>query len=194
MAELELRISDLDRDRAAAVLHKAVADGRLDWTEHGERLAAVYAARTEAELAPMLRDLQPVPLQYTRVSPNIADPTRPLQPAADGLLQVTLSKVRRTVQPNTSQHVQATLGAAVLDLRGLPQGCTVEVLADSLLGKIEVYVSPGTQLIDSGTAWLGKRSTIERGRGGRRAPVRPGAPVVLLGGHSVLGHVRVTIG
>ena len=82
----------------------------------------------------------------------------------------------------------------MIDLRGLPQGCTVEVMADSLLGKIEVYVSPGTRLIDTGTALLGKRSTIERGRGGRRAPVRPGAPVVRLGGHSVLGHVRVTIG
>ena len=194
MAELELRISDLDRDRAAAVLHKAVADGRLDWTEHSERLAAVYAARTEAELAPMLRDLQPGPRQVTAFAQNTAVQAPMLQPAPDGLLQVTFSKVRRTVQPNTSQHVQATLGAAVLDLRGLPQGCTVEVLADSLLGKIEVYVSPGTQLIDSGTAWLGKRSTVERGRGGRRAPVRPGAPVVRLGGHSVLGHVRVTIG
>jgi hypothetical protein len=107
---------------------------------------------------------------------------------------VTLGKVRRSAEPNTSQQVQVTLGAAVIDLRGLPPGCTVEVTADSLLGKVEVYVSPGTRLIDTGTALLGKRSTIERGRGDRRTPVRPGAPVVRLGGHSVLGHVRVTIG
>jgi len=188
MAELELRISDADRDRAAAVLHKAVADGRLDWSEHSERLAAVYAAKTERQLTPLLRDLQPM----DRARPFIAQ--TPPSPMSTAPLQVTLSKVRRTPEPNTVQHVQVTLGAAIIDLRGLPQGCTVDVLADSLLGKVEVYVSPGTQLIDSGTAWLGKRSTIEPGRGDRRAPIRPGAPVVRLSGHSVLGHVRVTIG
>jgi hypothetical protein len=190
MGEFELRVSDLDRDRAAAVLHNAIADGRLDWTEHSERLAAVYAARTEAELAPMLRDLPPV--ERPMVSSGTAFPAFPASSA--GPLRVTLGKVRRSAEPNTSQQVQVTLGAAVIDLRGLPPGCTVEVTADSLLGKVEVYVSPGTRLIDTGTALLGKRSTIERGRGDRRTPVRPGAPVVRLGGHSVLGHVRVTIG
>ncbi len=190
MGELGLRISDLDRERAAAVLHQAVADGRLDWAEHSERLTAAYAAKTDAELVPLLRDLQ------AAERPILPSPTGfpALPPSMAGPLRVMLGTVRRSVEPNTSQRVTATLGAAVVDLRGLPQGCAVEVLADSLLGKVEVYVSPGTRLIDAGTAWLGKRSTVEPGRGERRAPVPPGAPIVRVGGHSVLGHVRVTIG
>ena len=71
------------------------------------------------------------------------------------------------------------------------RGSVIDVIANSTLGKVEVFVSPGTNLIDTGTAWLGKRSTVERRSGN---PVRPGAAVVRLGGHSVLGHVRVTIG
>jgi len=31
MHELELRISDVDRDRAAAALNTAVSEGRLTW-------------------------------------------------------------------------------------------------------------------------------------------------------------------
>jgi len=49
MHELELRISDVDRDRAAAALNTAVSEGRLTWPEHEERLARVYTARTGAD-------------------------------------------------------------------------------------------------------------------------------------------------
>ncbi len=188
MAELELRASDLDRERAAAVLNRAVADGRLDWAEHGERLAGVYAAKTVAQLDPLLADL-PADPQRGPSRPAFA----PLRPSPAGPLQVTLSKVRRTAEPDTSQQVRATLGAAVIDLRGLPANCTVQLRADSLLGKVEVFVPPGTRLIDTGTAWLGKRSTVDRRRGDRPETLRPDAPVVRIGGHSVLGHVRVTI-
>ena len=193
MAELELRISDLDRDRAAAVLHQAVADGRLDWAEHSDRLTAVYGARTASDLSPLLRDLQP-PSQLGSTQTGGTRPDATALPLSTEPLQVMLSKVRRRPEPNTSQQVQVTLGAAIVDLRDLPRSSTVEVVADTLLGKVEVYVSPGTQVIDSGTAWFGKRSTVEPGRGNRRAPIRPDAPMVRIGGHSVLGHVRVTIG
>lgn len=188
VGELELRASDLDRERAAAVLNRAVADGRLDWTEHGERLAGVYAAKTVAQLDPLLSDL-PTDPQRGLSRPAFAA----LQPSSAGPLRVTLSKVRRTAEPNTWQRVRATLGAAVIDLRGLSANCTVELRADSLLGKVEVLVPPGTRLVDTGTAWLGKRSTVDRRRGDRHEAPRPDAPVVRIGGHSVLGHVRVII-
>jgi len=188
MHELELRISDVDRDRAAAALNTAVSEGRLTWPEHEDRVARAYAARTGAELAPLLADL---PQAAQSVLPAFA-------PAAPGFAtppaKVFLSKIRRRPDPSAGpQQVDVTLGAAVIDLRDLPQGSVIDVIANSRLGKVEVFVSPGTNLIDTdtGTAWLGKRSTVERRRGN---PVRPGAAVVRLGGHSVLGHVRVTIG
>jgi hypothetical protein len=52
-----LRISDADRERAAERLQTAMAEGRITFTELDERLAAVYAARYEAELLPPLADL-----------------------------------------------------------------------------------------------------------------------------------------
>jgi len=183
MHELELRISDVDRDRAASALHTAVSEGRLTWPEHEERLARVYAARTGAELAPLLADLP-------ATGSIVATPRQEAPP-----LLVTFGKVRRRPDPAVGvQHVDVTMGAAVIDLRDLPTGCLIDVVANSTLGKVEVFVSPGTSLIDEGTAWLGKRSTVEGHRKTHRLPVRPGAPVVRLSGHSVLGHVRVTIG
>jgi hypothetical protein len=185
MHELELRISDVDRDRAAAALNTAVSEGRLTWPEHEERLARVYAARTGAELAPLLADL---PQGVQAVLPAFA----PAGIAATPPAKVFLSKVRRRPSPTDGpQQVDVTLGAAVIDLRDLPHGSVIDVIANSTLGKVEIFVSPGTNLIDTGTAWLGKRSTVEGRRGN---PIRNGSPVVRLGGHSVLGHVRVTIG
>jgi hypothetical protein len=184
MGELELRISDVDRERAAAVLHTAVGEGRLSWVEHEERLGGVYAARTNAELAPWLADL---PVQAAGSPMVAADPSPPLR--------VVLGKVRRRPDPAAGRvQVDVMLGAAVIDLRELPAGCDVDVVANSLLGKVEVYVSPGTRLIDSGTASLGKRSTVEHRRRGQQAvALRSDAPVVRLRGHSMLGHVRVTV-
>lgn len=178
MNELELRISDTDRERAAAVLHTAVADGRLTWVELEERLVGVYASRTGADLAPQ---------------PTVALPAASV--ASTEPLRVLLGKIRRRPDADVGRvHVEAVLGAVVLDLRDLPRGCVVDVLANSLLGKVEVYVSRGTRLVDTGTASLGKRSVVEHRR--RRDPrVTPGpdAPVVRVSGHSRLGHVRVTI-
>jgi hypothetical protein len=181
MGELELRISDQDRDRAAAVLHTAVGEGRLTWFEHEERLRGVYAARTGRELEPWLADLQVRPMS----APAVAE---------EAPLRVMLGKVRRRPDPGVSLvQVEVTLGAAVLDLRDLPAGCFIDVTANSVLGKVEIYVSPGTRLIDLGTASLGKRSVVEHRRD-RAIPVRPDAPAVRVSGHSSLGHVRVTIG
>jgi hypothetical protein len=55
-----MRAGDADRDRVAEILRAAYAEGRLDATELDERLAAVYAAKTVGQLAPLTRDL-PVP-------------------------------------------------------------------------------------------------------------------------------------
>ena len=155
----------------------------MTWAEYEERLAGVYAARTEAELSPWFADLPGWPTA-SAVS-AVAEPP----------LRVVLGKVRRRPDPAVrSVQAEATLGAVVLDLRDLPAGAVIDVVANSLLGKVEIYVSPGTRLADTGTASLGKRTTVDhsRHRGSRPIP-RPDAPFVRLSGHSLLGHVRVTI-
>ncbi|MFF3322071.1 DUF1707 domain-containing protein [Streptomyces sp. NPDC002889] len=53
----EMRASDSERERVAERLREAVAEGRLDMDEFGQRLDAAYKARTHGELAPLVRDL-----------------------------------------------------------------------------------------------------------------------------------------
>ncbi len=53
----DLRIGDLERDAAADALSAHYAAGRLDRVELDDRLAAVYAAKTGGQLAPLFVDL-----------------------------------------------------------------------------------------------------------------------------------------
>ena len=52
-----LRISDTERERAAADLGEHYAQGRLTTGEHAERLDRIWAARTRGELGPVFADL-----------------------------------------------------------------------------------------------------------------------------------------
>jgi hypothetical protein len=57
MAETSMRIGDEDREQAAAILGDHFSAGRLEHAEFDERIARIYAARTEADLAPVFVDL-----------------------------------------------------------------------------------------------------------------------------------------
>jgi Domain of unknown function (DUF1707) len=57
----ELRVSDEQRDRAAAEVREHYAAGRLDEDELSERLDAIYKARTEDELRELRKDLPVLP-------------------------------------------------------------------------------------------------------------------------------------
>lgn len=53
----EVRASDSEREYVARIMQAATAQGLLTLDETDERMAAIYAARTRAELAPMTADL-----------------------------------------------------------------------------------------------------------------------------------------
>jgi hypothetical protein len=57
-----LRISDQDREQAAAALREHFAAGRLDSAEFEDRLQAIYAARTRGELDALSADLPTLPV------------------------------------------------------------------------------------------------------------------------------------
>ena len=73
-----LRASDADRDAAAAVVNNALAEGRLTADEHSERLDAIYAAKTQSELVPLLADLpgQRAAASAMATSQQLAKPKR----------------------------------------------------------------------------------------------------------------------
>lgn len=62
----QLRISDAEREAAAAELAEHYAQGRLTTEEHAERLDRIWASRTRGELAPVFHDL---PGRYGPVDP-----------------------------------------------------------------------------------------------------------------------------
>jgi len=53
----QLRVSDAERNEIAEVLSRNYADGRLDEAEFNERLGRAMAAKTRADLDPLLADL-----------------------------------------------------------------------------------------------------------------------------------------
>lgn len=58
----QLRVSDEDRDRAAALLREHHALGRLTAEEFSERLDKTFAAKTIGDMDPLLRDLPAIDL------------------------------------------------------------------------------------------------------------------------------------
>lgn len=52
-----VRTSDSERDQVAEILRAAMTEGRLNFAEGEERLAAVYTATYRDELAPLTADL-----------------------------------------------------------------------------------------------------------------------------------------
>lgn len=68
LSPAELRASDADREKVADALREALAEGRLDMEEFGERLDVAYRARTYGELAPLTRDLPSAVVPGPKVS------------------------------------------------------------------------------------------------------------------------------
>lgn len=74
MGDQAIRLSDAEREAAAADLGEHFAQGRLSADEHAERLDQIWSAKTRGELAPIFRDL---PGPYSSAVPA---PPRPVDP------------------------------------------------------------------------------------------------------------------
>jgi hypothetical protein len=66
-----IRLSDAEREAAAADLGEHFAQGRLSVDEHADRLEQVWSAKTRGEIAPIFRDL---PSPYAAVATTAAPP------------------------------------------------------------------------------------------------------------------------
>ncbi len=58
----DVRVSDLERERAVEEIRQHFAAGRLDEDELNERVSAAYAAKTTGELAALGADLPALPI------------------------------------------------------------------------------------------------------------------------------------
>jgi hypothetical protein len=75
----ELRVSDQDRERVAKEIREHFAAGRLTDDELDQRVAAVYAARTQSELADLRSDLPQLPATRAEQRAELAERRAHLQ-------------------------------------------------------------------------------------------------------------------
>ena len=145
-ARLELRASDADRDRTAAVLGGALAAGRLTTTEYAERLDTTYAAKTLGELAPLTRDLPAG--DATDASVAVVDHAE---------VTARFSKVIRSGRWVAGRRTRLTAhyGALIVNLADavLP-GREITLEIDAFCGKLILTVPAGAHVIDEGGALL----------------------------------------
>jgi len=169
-----VRISDADRERAAARLQTAMSEGRISFLELDERLAQVYAARYADDLVPPLADLPPEhpPTGLAAVPPAQAPVAwQPAPPPAEApvLLKSTVGDVKRNggwhVPP--VMEVQSTMGDVTLDF-------TSAVVTQQVV-EVRIKLGAGTAkfiLPDGATADV---DGVAAGLGGVKLKV-PGGP------------------
>jgi hypothetical protein len=163
LTQADLRASDADRDRAAAVLSGAMATGRVTSAEYAERLDAVYAAKTLGDLAPLTRDLP---------AEDASDDSGPATGRAE--VEAQFSKVIRNGRWVAGRHTRLTarFGALIVNFADavLP-GREITLEIDAFCGKLIIVVPEGAQVTDEGGALFSKRAIYGRGAGDADGPV-----------------------
>src|SRR4051794_24268304 len=77
-----MRAGDADREVVAEILRTALGEGRLDLHEVDERLTRTHAARTYAELEPIVADLPGATLPWRAATAPATRDARPLTVSA----------------------------------------------------------------------------------------------------------------
>ncbi len=185
-----LRASDADRERVANVLREAAGDGRLTMDELDERLDAVYAAKTYAELEPITHDLPDVGAG-TAPAPSPAAP-RDLarfggEPTSSGAVAI-LGGFTRKGDWVVPKEFTAFLfmGGGEIDLRDArfsERQVTIHIVA--IMGGCEVIVPEDATVYVTGIGILGAFEHTESGGGS------PDGPVITINGVALLGGVDV---
>jgi hypothetical protein len=174
-----VRASDADRERVAAALQAAFAEGRLTMPELDERLAAAYAAETDAELAPIVHDLRahaPQPGEWAGATPTS---TRDV-----GIIAGFQRKGRWMV--GRAFRGLAVIGTGEIDLRQARfiDGETT-IHATAIIGNITVVVPEDADVQIGGTGIMGGFDHHDEG------PGTPGAPRITVTGFVFCGSVEV---
>jgi hypothetical protein len=179
-----MRASNQDRERVAEVLRQAAGEGRIGMDELDERLDAVYAAKTYAELEPITKDL---PSQGTVAGTERADPARFGGVAASrGVFAFWGGFSRKgawVVPPKFT--ARAIMGGGELDLRDARFNERVTVIrAVAIMGGIVITVPDDAEVQVTGVGVMG--GFVHPAFEGS-----PGAPVIIIKGLAFWGGVNI---
>jgi hypothetical protein len=174
-----VRASNADRDRVAAALQAAFAEGRLTMPELEERLTAAYAAGTDAELATIMRDLRASPPQ-----PGDWAGAAPTSIRDVGII-ASFERKGRWMVGRTFRGL-AVIGNGEIDLRQarfIDGETTID--ATAIIGNITVVVPEDADVHIGGTGIIGGFDHHDEG------PGTPGAPRITITGFAFCGTVYV---
>ena len=170
-----IRASDADRDAVVACLERALAEGRIDVDEFAARAEAAYAARTTAELAPVVADLP------TQTSDELVGTRGP-----ETLVEV-FGDVRVGGGSPVPRRAGSVFGDVRIDLRGLRTDAErIELDLSSVFGDVDVVVPEGVDAVLEGWTVFGSRKTDLAA-----VPRLAGTPHVVVRGRSVFGDLRL---
>lgn len=190
----DLRAADADRERVAERLREAVAEGRLDMEEFGERLDATYKARTYGELEPITRDLPAVGAKVSMVKPDAAGEGEIDWPSRMGgdvtsaggfaFWSEFMRKGTWTVGSRFTGF--ALMGGGEIDLREARfADRDVEIRCFTIMGGLQVTVPPELDVRVKGFGIMGGFEDKATG------PGTPGSPRVTVTGFALMGGVGV---
>jgi hypothetical protein len=185
-----LRASDADRERVANVLREAAGDGRLSMDELDERLDAVYAAKTYAELEPITHDLPDSGATYTPAPAPAAnlDPGRfGGEATSHGAVAIMGGFTRKgdwTVPKEFTAFM--LMGGGEIDLRQArfaEREVTIHIVA--IMGGCEITVPEDATVRVTGVGIMGAFDHTGAGTGS------PDGPVITVNGVAIMGGVDV---
>ena len=183
-----LRASDADRERVANVLREAAGDGRLTMEELDERLDAVYAAKTYAELEPITRDLPQTPGSAAPAHAPARDPQRfGGEPTSHGAFAIMggFSRKGDWVVPEEFTAF-AFMGGGEIDLREARYAAqTATIHAVTFMGGIEITVPEDANVRVTGIGIMGAFDHQSGGTGD------PAGPTIIVNGVAFMGAVEV---
>lgn len=183
-----LRASDADRDQVAEELREALVEGRLTPDEHAERLDAVYAAKTYAELAPIVEDL-PAPasgrpdLTARPIVQHAGADVAPHQES--GTIAAFFGEAKRAGRwlVPASSNVTAAFGGVELDFRqAVLSHREVRININAFFGGVELKIPPGVRVVNSITGIFGGSSAPADDTDDATAPVIRLTGLALFGG------------
>ncbi len=173
------------------MLGNALAEGRLTPEEHSERLDAIFAAKTQADIAPLISDI-----------PNAAALAQAggalVQPGASAV--ATKGKRTRMValmgafsrkgvwQVPQAMSAVTVMAGGDLDFRDavLPPG-EIRLRATCVMAGIDIIVPPEMRVIDSAWAIMGGIEVPPETEESKRQD----APVLHLSGITIMGGVSI---
>jgi hypothetical protein len=145
-ADQPLLASDAEREHGLELLRSAVVDGRLTLEEFTERVELAQTARTDLELAALLRDLP--------VTPPAEGPGAAIQPPPGERHRAFCSRISRSGPwslPARGSY-SSIFGTIVLDLRQARLSADItELDIFNLFGTVTVIVPEGVEVsVDGG--------------------------------------------